>query len=85
LNIRRFFGIGIFILAIASIIGALPAVAQTPNITAQPLPGMMGQQMPTTVTADVCKNLPASQLAVCEAEIQRSGGRLTPEALQAIK
>ncbi|HPN08858.1 MAG TPA: SLBB domain-containing protein [Syntrophales bacterium] len=85
MNIRRFFGIGIFILAIASIIGALPAVAQTPNITAQPLPGMMGQQMPTTVTADVCKNLPASQRAVCEAEIQRSGGRLTPEALQAIK
>ena len=72
-------------MAIISMIAILPAVAQTPNITAQPLPGMMGQQMPTTVTADVCKSLPLNQRAACEAEIQRSGGRLTPEALQAIK
>ena len=85
MNIRHFFGICLIFMAIISMIAILPAVAQTPNITAQPLPGMMGQQMPTTVTADVCKSLPLNQRAACEAEIQRSGGRLTPEALQAIK
>ncbi len=78
---------GIFSLLIALVFltAPSPSPAQTPQITAQPLPGLMGQPLPTTVTADVCKNLPLHQRAACEAEIQRSGGRLTPEALQAIK
>lgn len=60
------------------------ALAQMPNITAQPIPGMgAGQMIP--VSADMCKSLPTEQRAACETEIQRSGGMMTPEALQSIR
>jgi len=79
---KLLFALFVFILLAGGI-----ALAQTPNITAQPIPGMgaagAGAMIP--VSTDMCKSLPTAQRAACEAEIQRSGGRMTPEALQAIK
>ena len=65
-----------------------------PNITAQQLPGFAaGQQFPGPATGqqpgflslDICQRLPAGQRAICEEELRRTGGRLSPEALGAIK
>ena len=62
-----------------------------PNITAQPLPGLAtGQpaqapQQMTPLSLDICQKLPFSQRAICEEELRRTGGRLSPEALEAIK
>ena len=78
---KLLFALFVFILLAGGI-----ALAQTPNITAQPIPGMgaAGAAM-IPVSTDMCKSLPTAQRAACEAEIQRSGGRMTPEAIQAIK
>ncbi len=59
-------------------------VGQLPTITAQPLPGLMAGQQATTLSPDVCQKLPIGQRTACEEELRKSGGRLTPEALQAI-
>ena len=63
----------------------------TPNITAQPLPGLAtGQpaqapQQMSPLSLDICRKLPFSQRTICEEELRRTGGRLSPEALEAIK
>lgn len=66
-------------------------VGPMPTITAQPLPGLaegkqaQSFQQVTMPTPDICKRLPLSQRTSCEDELRRTGGRLSPEALEAIR
>ncbi|MDA8125061.1 MAG: SLBB domain-containing protein, partial [Deltaproteobacteria bacterium] len=67
---------------------AFPAAAQ--NITAQPLPGiMMGQpSAPSQMTsqqADAYQKLTPAQQGAVQSELGKSGGRLTPEAIETLK
>lgn len=78
------------VLSIILLISVLPCVAQTPNITAQPLPGAAGQQAPslqqmTPQQADAYQRLSPAQRGVIESDLGKSGGRLTPEAMEALK
>jgi protein involved in polysaccharide export with SLBB domain len=66
-------------------------VGPMPNIAAQILPGLAaGQQaqpfqQTSPLSMEICQKLPPSQRATCEEELRRTGGRLSPEALEAIK
>jgi len=66
---------------------APPVQAQTPaaNVTAQSLLGPEAAQQTAPLPLDVCRKLPADQRAVCEAELKKTGGWITPEALETIK
>ena len=66
---------------------APPGQAQTPaaNVTAQSLLGPEAAQQTAPLPLDVCRKLPADQRAVCEAELKKTGGWITPEALETIK
>lgn len=59
-------------------------VGQLPTITTQPLPGLTTGQSASAPPLDVCHRLQADQRTACEEELRKAGGRLTPEALQAI-
>jgi polysaccharide export outer membrane protein len=92
----RSFNIYLIFLAIIFLSSVSPAGAQTPNITAQPLPGAAGQQAPqqapapsvqqmTPQQSDAYQRLSPTQRGVVESELGKSGGRLTPEAMEALK
>ncbi len=63
----------------------LQAQSPPPGVTAQALLGPDAVQQSKPLSLDVCRNLPADQRAACEAELRRTGGWITPEALEAIK
>lgn len=76
------------------LISVQPSYAQSdpaPNVTAQPVSGLIPCPQTTPVQpltpqqADMYKNLSPAQKAAVQAEICNSGGRLTPEALEALK
>jgi polysaccharide export outer membrane protein len=58
--------------------------APWPNMTAQPLPGQFSEQQ-LALSLDACQKLPLGQRAVCEEEMRKTGGVITPEALEAIR
>lgn len=89
--------LGLFVLVFfmtISFIFVPPVFAQSaplPNITTQPLPGLVPGQQTTSVQqltpqqADMYQNLSPAQKEAVQSELGKSGGRLTPEAVEALK
>jgi len=74
-------------LMVFSLICASKASAQLspmPGITVQPLPGQPSEQQ-LTLSLEACQKVPPGQRAACEEEMRKTGGVMTPEALEAIK
>ncbi|HOG17129.1 MAG TPA: SLBB domain-containing protein [Syntrophales bacterium] len=74
-------------LAACLVVAAPPLQAQgaSPGVTVQSVLGPEAVRQTAPLPLDVCRKLPPDQRAACEAELQKTGGWITPEALEAIK